>query len=247
MHGLPAVPEDVYLQIAGTGSLMRPTVRTIPSSAASVMNIYGSTGDLYQHLRPAATRFQQPVIRNQSSVAAPHPHLLERTSSVSSALDAGSMAIYGTIRRGAPIPYRHPPPPYNSIGGVIPAATSPTRPFHPVHPVQQQQHPPRYFPAQSNPSAAQEFYHGYPSGSGTIPLPAKRQSTYGVPSTTSSPTSITAAAAATTTITTTTTLSSSSSSSSSSSRFPPPPPHKDEREAPEGASSSPGLTHDVTM
>jgi len=148
------------------------------------------------------------------------------------------MAIYGSIRRGAPIPYRHPPPPYNNSAGMtgmttIPAAaattTSPTRPFHPQHP----QHPPRYFPAQSNPSAAQEFYHGYPSGSGTIPLPAKRQSTYGVPS------------------------SSSSSSSSSTSAPPtaptaptppaPPPPHKDEREAPEGASSSPGLTHDVTM
>ena len=215
---------------------MRPTIRT-PSSAGSVMNIYGSTGDLYQHLRPTATRFQQPVIRNP--VASGHPHILERTSSVSSALDAGSMAIYGTIRRGVPIPYRHPPPPYNSAGGLNPAATSPTRPFHPQQQQQQQQHPhppPRYFPAQSNPSAAQEFYHGYPSGSGTIPLPAKRQSTYGVPSTT-------------------TTSSSSSSSSgpaptttSSSPRFPTPvPPHKDEREAPEGASSSPGLTHDVTM
>ena len=223
------------MQIAGSSaSLMRPTTmpRTPATSTTSILNIYGSTGDLYQHLRPVATRFQHPVMRN------PHPHLLERTSSVSSALDAGSMAIYGSIRRGAPIPYRHPPPPYNNSAGMtgmttIPAAaattTSPTRPFHPQHP----QHPPRYFPAQSNPSAAQEFYHGYPSGSGTIPLPAKRQSTYGVPS------------------------SSSSSSSSSTSAPPtaptaptppaPPPPHKDEREAPEGASSSPGLTHDVTM
>ena len=295
LHGLPAVPEDVYL--AAGGSLARTGMHHHAASGSrpnSVMNIYGSTGDLYQHLNRAANPghsghsghpvhpgppgpplFQHPpVMRHPSSSTmsfiSGQPHLLERTSSVSSALDAGSVAIYGTIRRGPPIPYQHPPPQPTSNSAapsVAAATTSPTSDAipagHPLHPHQQirtpANHPhaqmqPRgiYFvaPPRPNPSAAQEFYHGYPSGSGTIPLPAKRQMPYGVacPVGPAGPVDpryrqvlppVTAHVALRPTPLT---------ADPAPARLPvPSPPHKDEREAPEGASSSPGLIHDAVI
>ena len=61
--------------------------RDMPARPASVMNIYGSTGDLYQHLRSAPVRPAQGAVRQPMS--ATPVHALERTSSVSSALDGG--------------------------------------------------------------------------------------------------------------------------------------------------------------
>ncbi len=276
---LPALPEDgAFYQSSTAATAAAGVIRAgyhhqqqqqhlmVSSRPASAMgmNIYGSTGDLYQHLRapvrPVIVHHPQPV------QAHPVPHILERTSSVSSALDIGvvstSSGIYGTIRR-QPIPQQqqsvYSGDPHQMYASTmmhpaqqqqqqIPLRMSISQPGgYMANPIQQQQQTFRpaagYLPAQD-----------YSSSPTYATLPTKRATPYGVPmpgmvdptryrqvlppvvssqlvalrpNGRSVPIVATAPPTATT-------------SSSSS---------KDEREGPEGASSSPGLTmtSDVCM
>ncbi|KAI9560230.1 hypothetical protein GHT06_014244 [Daphnia sinensis] len=143
---LPALPEDAgYFHqqhqqlIHNAGRAVQTTNVMSTNRPASVMNIYGSTGDLYQHLRapmrPVMVR--HPPSTSSSAMAGTHPgQLLERTSSVSSvssAMDASS--VYGTIRRQPP-QVMHP-------SYAHPDSISPTRDYAPAmmmqHMQQQQQ------------------------------------------------------------------------------------------------------------
>lgn len=299
MH-LPALPEDAAYFQASTAAAIRAGQHMMPSRPASVMNIYGSTGDLYQHLRAPI----RPVIMHHPQSAPGQgqpPHLLERTSSVSSALDGGgggggssssSSAIYGTIRR-QPVqttfgdhmsPTREQP----YVTGHPAAMMQPQQPVHPHHQLplrmtvstpgpggnggfmagnmQQQQH--QLQQQQQHPSLRPTGYlpaQDYSSAYAT--LPAKRASPYGVPAALMDPllsnryrqvlppvvasqliglrpNSMIAAdpryAIPSVPHHPSSAASSSSSTTTSST--------KDEREGPEGASSSPGLTHhDVSM
>lgn len=289
MH-LPALPEDAaaaYFQHHQHASAIRAQQQQhmLPSRPASVMNIYGSTGDLYQHLRPPV----RPVMVSHHAPPSSQ-HTLERTSSVSSALDGSSAsagsAIYGTIRRQPAMqPYADHVSPtreaYSNPAAMMQqqpqqSQQQPSQPLHPHHQLplrmavstsgiygtiqpqqqQQQQPPPAYRPSGYLPA---QDYSSYAT------LPARRASPYGVPagvdptryrqvlppvvnsqlvalrptsmivdprySVPSSSVMVVGAAPGTT----------AASSSSSSSKT-------DEREGPEGASSSPGLTHhDVNM
>lgn len=136
---LPALPEDSYFHAGGGGSAVTSSQirRDIPSRPSSVMNIYGSTGDLYQHLRAP---IRPVVVRHPPSsaaaVVAHHPpHLLERTSSVSSVSSAVDNGIYGTIRR------QPPPTQMVYMAPSHPDSVSPTRGDYAVmvHPQQYQQ------------------------------------------------------------------------------------------------------------
>jgi hypothetical protein len=140
---LPALPEDAgyfhqHQQLLHSAGSAHPNAMATASRPASVMNIYGSTGDLYQHLRapmrPVMVR--HPPTTSSSVVPGAHPHasqVLERTSSVSSvssAIDAS--AVYGTIRRQPQMmhpTYAHP---------ALPDSLSPTRDYAPA--VMMQQH-----------------------------------------------------------------------------------------------------------
>ena len=143
---LPALPEDSsYFQQQQPGGPLgaqsaNAIRREMPSRPSSVMNIYGSTGDLYQHLRAP---IRPVMVRHPGSSSAGAamsvnpPQLLERTSSVSSvssAMESGS-GIYGTIRR-------QPPQMVHPYAPVHADSISPTREYLPavmVHPQQQQQ------------------------------------------------------------------------------------------------------------
>ena len=304
---LPALPEDSYFHPQAGSVTATPIRREMPSRPASVMNIYGSTGDLYQHLRAP---IRPMVVRHPpSSVAlgnASHPHLLERTSSVSSvssAMDASG--IYGTIRRQPP-QMAHP-----SYAPVHAAdSVSPTREYAPsamlqhqqlqqqqMQQLQQQQHhqmplrmtvstPGTYIP---NPQQQQQQQQQRPMSqqmAGSVAyysaqdyalqqqyqqqqqqqhyvyatLPAKRQSPYGVPAPVVSQPLDTTRYRQVLPPMTSQTLRPTSAMADPRYSVPahnlqpqqqqqqPPAPLKDEREGPEGASSSPGLTHhDVNM
>ena len=140
---LPALPEDAgyfhqHQQLLHNAGTAHPNAM-VTNRPASVMNIYGSTGDLYQHLRapirPVMVRHPPTTSSSVAPGAHPHPpQLLERTSSVSSvssAIDAS--AVYGTIRRQQPQmmhpSYAHP---------ALPDSLSPTRDYAPA--VMMQQH-----------------------------------------------------------------------------------------------------------
>ncbi|XP_057366248.1 LOW QUALITY PROTEIN: uncharacterized protein LOC130687108 [Daphnia carinata] len=137
---LPALPEDAgYFHqqhqqlIHNAGRAAQTTNVMATNRPASVMNIYGSTGDLYQHLRapmrPVMVRHPQST--SSSAMAGTHPaQLLERTSSVcsvSSAMDGSS--VYGTIRRQPP-QVMHP-------SYAHPDSISPTRDYVPAVMIQQ--------------------------------------------------------------------------------------------------------------
>lgn len=149
---LPALPEDAgyfhqqHQQLIHNAARAAQTANVMASNRpASVMNIYGSTGDLYQHLRAPVrpVMVRHPPSTSSSAMAGTHPaQLLERTSSVSSvssAMDASS--VYGTIRRQPP-QVMHP-------SYAHPDSISPTRDYAPAvmmqhmqqqHHLQQQQH-----------------------------------------------------------------------------------------------------------
>jgi hypothetical protein len=155
---LPALPEDAgyfhqqHQQLLHSAGSAHPNAVAVTNRPSSVMNIYGSTGDLYQHLRapmrPVMVR--HPPTTSSSSIVVPGAHppqLLERTSSVSSvssAIDAS--AVYGTIRR-QPQMMQHP----SYSHPALPDSLSPTRDYAPaimmqqhsqqlLHQQQQQQH-----------------------------------------------------------------------------------------------------------
>ena len=304
---LPALPEDAaYFQTQpGPTASIRPGQHPLISRPSSVMNIYGSTGDLYQHLRAVP----RPVIMQQqrqhpSSSSAVHTvglppsytmamlqqqqqqqqHILERTSSVSSALDGGSSntsAIYGTIRRQPMQMQLMQPAMYNPVAPQVESLSSPTRggeyqqqqplrmsmstPVSAAAPGSNNQPPPRplvhptahgvyagpvgYFPVQD-----------YQQQQQYATLPAKRQSPYGVPSQQQQqlmldPTRyrqvLPAAQQQQQLVHHLRPVSAMMMHDPVRQSAPPPlppAPLKDEREGPEGASSSPGLNHhDVSM
>lgn len=229
--------------------------REMPARPASVMNIYGSTGDLYQHLRPPPVRpLATPVRQPVGPVAVGPGHPLERTASVSSALDGG--AIYGTIRRPASqlgVAY-HQQAPGDSA--------SPTRDYPQP---QQQQHPaqiplrmtlstPGGYPVPNAVAVRAQMAYDYQQMARQAhahhqyvyaTLPAKRQSPYGVPG-------VVSAAHASQYRQVLPPMAGQvalrPAAGPFEARLAGPPAMKDERGAPEGASSSPSLAHhDVTM
>jgi hypothetical protein len=140
---LPALPEDAgyfhqHQQLLHNAGTAHPNAM-VTNRPASVMNIYGSTGDLYQHLRAPMrpVMIRHPPTTSSSVAPGAHPHapqLLERTSSVSSvssAIDAS--AVYGTIRR-QPQMMQHP----SYAHPALPDSLSPTRDYAPA--VMMQQH-----------------------------------------------------------------------------------------------------------
>ena len=80
---LPALPEDAYFQIqpGATSATVRPGQHSLISRPSSVMNIYGSTGDLYQHLRAPRPVVMQPMMQQQQRML----HAASSSSSSSSA------------------------------------------------------------------------------------------------------------------------------------------------------------------
>ena len=262
---LPALPEDVYYQGHTPANIGVPVMA--PSSRpASVMNIYGSTGDLYQHLHAQP---QRPLIPSSSSAGPHHPHLLERTSSVSSVASVDANAIYGTIRRA---PYPSQP----IYGTYNPAAAQ----HQLIHPHQIQQQPLRQsisnpmggtLPANYRPmtQVAQVVPAQRPPDYQQLTYPAAvRQSPYGVPCTTvpgAGPVApmidpryrqvlpMMAPHQQPQVVLRPTQVDPRLTAPVPAYQPPPQPPQpsasaaKDEREGPEGASSSPGLTGDVNM